>query len=61
MWYSDKVLDLKLEDLQQALACLYHSNPPETEPLKSLREEDWNLLGKLLADLLKQRNENPLH
>jgi hypothetical protein len=52
---------LSLEQLQEALICLYSEMPPKDSVLRNLQSEEWGVLHLLLNGLLNEKDESSLH
>ena len=52
---------LTLEQLEQALGCLYNAEPPSSPVLQDLAVQQWALLSGLLVLLLQEREQSSLH
>jgi hypothetical protein len=59
--YQQVLAKLSLEQLQEALDCLYHELDPQDQKLQNLPLQDWSLLAVLLNDLMKEKRHAPLH
>jgi hypothetical protein len=52
---------LSLEQLQEALHCLYNEESPQDEKLQNLEFQEWSLLAVLLSGLMNEKRMYPLH
>ena len=52
---------LSVEQVQEALNCLYHEHPPKDEALQGLELRDWAFLVHLLHGLINERKVSNLH
>ena len=52
---------LSLNQLEEALSCLYHDQHPKDELLQSLEGRDWGFLARLLSGLMSERRVSNLH
>jgi hypothetical protein len=52
---------LTLEQLQEALNCLYNELPPQDEKLQNLELQEWGLLAVLLSGLMREKERGRLH
>jgi len=52
---------LTLEQLEEALNCLYRDQNPLDQKLRQLKVKEWSLLHELLLMLLQERKESSLH
>ena len=59
--YQPVLEKLTLEQLEQALNCLYNESPPQDEKLRSLQVQDWSLLAVLLNGLMNEKDGSSLH
>lgn len=53
--------ELTLEQVEQAMKCLYQQRKPQNEPLRSLSREEWSMLANLLTALLQEQGASTLH
>ena len=52
---------LTLEQLEQALHCLYREEAPQNPVLQDLPARQWVLLSQLLVLLLEEKRQSSLH
>jgi hypothetical protein len=59
--YQPVLEKLTLEQLQEALNCLYNELPPQDEKLQNLELQEWSLLAVLLSGLMREKERGRLH
>jgi hypothetical protein len=59
--HQDLLSQLSLEQLEEALNCLYRDQNPLDQKLQELQVRDWGLLHELLLMLLKEKDGSSLH
>ena len=53
--------NLSLDNLQEAMQCLYRQELPQSPQVKSLGHPEWEAISQLLLGLLKEKNQSALH
>jgi hypothetical protein len=59
--YQPVLEKLSLEQLQEALHCLYNEEPPQDKKLQDLKVQEWSLLAVLLSGLMREKELYLLH
>ena len=59
--YQPVLEKLSLEQLQEALHCLYNEESPQDEKLQNLEFQEWSLLAVLLSGLMREKEREQLH